>query len=142
MGVGTIASALAFICAWSQPHCQALEQVGQQNIILAPIPSGPNGAPYGQTWWSRASRQPLRVVVNSALDDDPYIGTVLAHEAQEVLEGYPPNGRDCGDYDGYASGHAFIEWFVGAFGPPHPVINSANWFTLMTAVLRTTGDPC
>ncbi len=132
-----LALALTLVCAWSQPHCQALQA---RDIVVADVHGSMTAfTPTGiQTFILPAlagtDLRTGRVSVSSQLTHPVAMGAVLAHEATEILEGPPPNGKDCDGYEGWPGQQAFYAWFVATFGPPEAVPGSQDWVVFRISV--------
>jgi hypothetical protein len=123
-----LALGLAIVCAFSQQDCRTAQSlpVRQGDTWLpadAPVSaaSGPGTSTYkvlaaAYTLW--AGRSPRYIVVSDQLTHPAAIAAVLAHEAAEIQRGYPPHGKDCDGYEGWAEQQALFAWFNATFGPP------------------------
>lgn len=150
-----LAIGMAILCAFSQPDCRTIHSlpVSQGDTwVTVENPTLLTNGRLGLTtsfrtlaaaytrWTGRSARF---VVVSDQLAHPVAVAAVLAHEATEIQEGYPPHGKDCDGYEGWAGQQALVSWFSGTFGPPVADIGSMDAVVLSLSVPgRQPSHPC
>lgn len=147
--------AIAILCAFSQPDCQTVHSLpvsqGDTWVSTGPftlIRDGHGSATTSSralvaayTRWTGRSAQ--AIVVSDQLTHPVAIAAVLAHEAMEIQEGYPPRGKDCDGYEGWAGQQALFSWFGGSFGPPLADVGSMDAYVFSISVPgQQPSHPC